>query len=114
MIDHADVRELLELAAAEPGGLDRLAAGDTVDAAAVAGHLVGCPSCAEEARRLAALQLGNAEVVRSNVADVRTTWLDVLWREIRVGVRFRVFGIVEVEHGLALVEPARDGSDVVA
>ena len=30
MIDHADVREQLELAAVEPGGLDRLAAGDTV------------------------------------------------------------------------------------
>jgi predicted permease len=42
---------------------------------------------APEARRLAALQLGNAEVVRSDVADVRTTWIDVLWREIRVGVR---------------------------
>ena len=42
---------------------------------------------AGEARRLAALQLGNAAVVRSNVADVRTTWIDVLWREIRVGVR---------------------------
>jgi predicted permease len=42
---------------------------------------------AGEARRLAALHLGNAAVVRSNVADVRTTWIDVLWREIRVGGR---------------------------
>lgn len=53
MIDHADVRELLELAAVEPSGLERLSAGDTPEAAMVAGHLAGCPSCAEEARRLA-------------------------------------------------------------
>ncbi len=42
---------------------------------------------AGEARRLAALHLGNAALVRSNVADVRTTWIDVLWHEIRVGIR---------------------------
>ena len=42
MIDHAEVRERLELAAVEPGELDRLAAGDTVDSAAIAGHLAGC------------------------------------------------------------------------
>ncbi len=41
---------------------------------------------AGEARRLAALQLGNAAVVRSDVADLRTTWMEVLWREIRAGV----------------------------
>lgn len=51
-MDHAEVRERLELAAVEPGGLDRVAAGDTPDAAAIAGHLAGCPSCTEEARRL--------------------------------------------------------------
>ncbi len=55
MIDHAAVREQLELAALEPDGLDRLAAGDTAEAAAVAGHLAGCPACAEEARRLTIL-----------------------------------------------------------
>ena len=36
MMDHEDALERLELAAVEPGGLDRLMAGDTVDAAAVA------------------------------------------------------------------------------
>jgi hypothetical protein len=51
-MDHADARELLELAAAEPGGLDRLIAGDTPSAAAVAGHLAGCPDCADEFDRL--------------------------------------------------------------
>ena len=33
MIDHGEIREQLELAAVQPGGLDRLAAGDTPEAA---------------------------------------------------------------------------------
>jgi hypothetical protein len=44
-MDHADALERIELAAAEPEGIDRLMAGDTPDAALVAGHLAGCPSC---------------------------------------------------------------------
>jgi hypothetical protein len=55
VIGHAEIRERLELAAVDPGGLDRLAAGDTPEAAAIAGHLAGCPSCTEEARRLATI-----------------------------------------------------------
>ena len=51
-MDHDDVRERLELAAVEPGGLDRLMAGDTPDAAAVATHLAGCPTCSDEFGRL--------------------------------------------------------------
>ena len=51
-MDHADVRELLEDAAIEPGGLERLMAGDTPSASLVAGHLAGCPDCAEELERL--------------------------------------------------------------
>lgn len=51
-MNHTDVRELLELASVESGGLDRIAAGDTVEAAAVAGHLAGCPACLEELERL--------------------------------------------------------------
>jgi len=47
-MDHAEVRELLELAAVEPNGLDRLMAGDTPDAAAVAAHLAGCAECTAE------------------------------------------------------------------
>ena len=42
-MDHDQVREQLELAAAEPGGLERLMAGDTAAARAVAAHLAGCP-----------------------------------------------------------------------
>ena len=51
-MDHGEVRELLEDAAIEPGGLDRLMAGDTSTAALVAGHLTGCPDCADELERL--------------------------------------------------------------
>jgi hypothetical protein len=49
---HADARELLELAAAEPNGLDRLAAGDTLESGALAGHLAGCDACRQEYGRL--------------------------------------------------------------
>ena len=52
MMDHEDVRAALELATVEPGGLDRLAAGDTGEAAAIAGHLAGCPACMDELTRL--------------------------------------------------------------
>ena len=52
MMEHADVREALELAAVEPGGLDRLAAGDTSEAALLAGHLAGCAECMDELTRL--------------------------------------------------------------
>ncbi|MGH2465399.1 MAG: anti-sigma factor domain-containing protein [Candidatus Limnocylindrales bacterium] len=54
MIDHREAREMLELAAVQPGGLDRLAAGDTAEAVALAGHLAGCPACSAEADRLRA------------------------------------------------------------
>ena len=51
-MDHDDVLEQLELAAVEPGGLERLMAGDTAMAAAVVAHLAGCDDCSEELRRL--------------------------------------------------------------
>jgi len=51
-MDHAEARELLELAAVEPGGLARLMAGDTPEAAALAGHLAGCEECTQEMARL--------------------------------------------------------------
>jgi anti-sigma factor RsiW len=51
-MDHDATRELLETAAVEPGGLDRLMAGDTATAQAVAGHLAGCPACTDELARL--------------------------------------------------------------
>jgi hypothetical protein len=51
-MDHEGTREQLELAAVEPGGLDRLMAGDTPTAQAVAAHLAGCASCTDELVRL--------------------------------------------------------------
>jgi len=57
-MDHAEALELIELAAVEPDGLDRLMAGDTPESSAVAGHLAGCQACVAElarTRRAAAL-----------------------------------------------------------
>jgi len=51
-MDHNAVREQMELAAVEPDGLERLMAGDTRTAQAVAGHLAGCPACTQELARL--------------------------------------------------------------
>jgi len=57
-MEHAEALEQIEIAAAEPDGLERLMAGDTPEGAAVAGHLAGCPACMAELaaiRRVAAL-----------------------------------------------------------
>jgi hypothetical protein len=57
-MDHAEALELIELAAVEPDGLERLMAGDTPESSAVAGHLAGCQACVVElarTRRTAAL-----------------------------------------------------------
>ncbi len=51
-MDHEEAREQLELAAVEPGGIDRLVAGDTATSQAVAAHLAGCPDCTGELARL--------------------------------------------------------------
>jgi hypothetical protein len=51
-MSHAEVRDRLEFAALEPDGLDRLMAGDTPEAAGIAGHLAGCPACLDELDRL--------------------------------------------------------------
>ena len=63
-MDHDEVLETLEIAAAEPGGLDRLMAGDTPTAIAVAGHLAGCPTCTAELGRLGR----DAAVIRDAIA----------------------------------------------
>lgn len=64
-MDHAEVRELLDLAAAEPDGLDRLMAGDTPEAAAIAGHLAGCPDCTGEFASLRRAAVVIRDAVRS-------------------------------------------------
>lgn len=64
-MDHADAVELIELAAVEPDGLDRLMAGDTPESAAVAGHLAGCPECVAEMARIRR----TSSVLRAVVAE---------------------------------------------
>ncbi len=51
-MDHDEALERMEIAAAEPDGLERLMAGDTPEAAEVAGHLAGCPACVDELARI--------------------------------------------------------------
>ncbi len=64
-MEHAEARELLEIAAIEPGGFDRLAAGDTPEAAALAGHVAGCIECAAELERLRRASAVIREAVRT-------------------------------------------------
>jgi hypothetical protein len=78
-MDHDEALEALELAALEPGGLDRLMAGDTTVAAAVAGHVAGCPSCAAELERLSAQVPLLRDVIRTTPpADLRGRTLDLV------------------------------------
>ncbi len=71
-MDHDEVIEQLELAAVEPDGLPRLMAGDTAIAAAVAGHLAGCDTCAGEFERLGRAAPLLRDVVRTTPsADLR-------------------------------------------
>jgi len=65
-MDHDEAREQLELAALEPGGLERLMAGDTPIAQAVAGHLAGCEACTAELGRLRR----SSDVIRSGLREV--------------------------------------------
>jgi hypothetical protein len=71
-MEHDDTREQLELAAAEPGGLGRLMAGDTPMAQMVAGHLAGCAECTAELARLdRAARLIRDVVVELPPSDLR-------------------------------------------
>ena len=70
-MDHDATREQLDLAAVEPGGLERLMAGDTATAQAVAAHLAGCDACSEELGPPAAV--GRAHPIRGPRARRPTT-----------------------------------------
>ncbi len=63
-MDHAEAIELIEVAAAEPAGIDRLMAGDTAEAARLAGHLADCTACADELVRMRRLGVVVREIVR--------------------------------------------------
>jgi hypothetical protein len=71
-MDHDATREQMELAALEPAGIERLMAGDTPTAQAVAAHLTGCPACTGELARLErASKLIGAAVRETPPADLR-------------------------------------------
>jgi hypothetical protein len=75
-MDHDDALEALQLAATEPGGLERLMAGDTPAAALLAGHLAGCDRCTTEAERLRRAVPLLRDVVRTTPpADLRARTL---------------------------------------
>jgi hypothetical protein len=65
-MEHDEAIAQMESAAAEPGGLDRLMAGDTADARALAAHLAGCPSCADELGQIRT----SAGIIRRSIRDL--------------------------------------------
>lgn len=70
-MEHDAVIEAIELAAIEPGGLDRLMAGDTPMSQGVAAHVAGCAACALE---LAAIDR-DSRVIADVVATTPTAAL---------------------------------------
>ena len=71
-MDHDATIEAIELAALEPGGLDRLMAGDTIASQAVAAHLAGCGACTAELVALSRDARVIADVVATTpAADLR-------------------------------------------
>ncbi|MFP5342887.1 MAG: anti-sigma factor domain-containing protein [Candidatus Limnocylindria bacterium] len=78
-MDHDDALEALEIAALEQGGLDRLMAGDTPTAVAVAGHVAGCPDCVATLERLRVQVPLLRDVIRTTPpADLRARTLDLV------------------------------------
>ena len=65
-MDHDETREELDLAALQPGEMERLMAGDTRAAQAVAAHLADCPACSDELLRLERA----SRVIRSAVREL--------------------------------------------
>jgi len=110
-MDHEETREQLELAALEPGGLERLMAGDTPVAQAVAGHLAGCDACTEELVRLRQ----SSTIIRSSLAEMPPP--DLRARTIATiratGVRRPVVA-TSPDMGMAEAPSGREGTAVVA
>jgi hypothetical protein len=103
---HAEARELLELAAAEPNGFERLAAGDTSESGMLAGHLAGCDACREEYGRLER----TAGVLRANLTTLPP--VDLRERTLaRVAAEGRPRGTPQLPEDMAA---AADGPAAVA
>ena len=64
-MEHAEAQELLELAVAEPGGLDRLMGGGRPESAALAAHLQGCSECRTDVEALRRSAATIRDVIRS-------------------------------------------------
>jgi hypothetical protein len=110
-MDHDDVLEHLELAAVEPGGLERILAGDTPMAAAVVAHLAGCDRCAEELRRLSRAAPLLRDLVRTTPpADLRERTLAY----VRAHGRERGEGPAREAGGEPVVVAAQPGTVRVA
>jgi hypothetical protein len=78
---HAEAIDLLELAALEPGGLDRITSGTDPASADVAAHLAGCDACRAELVALRRSVAAIGETVRSTpAADLRGRTLDYVAR----------------------------------
>jgi hypothetical protein len=98
-MDHEATREQLDLAAVEPGGLERLMAGDTPAAQAVAAHLAGCPSCSDELVRLQRAAALIAGAVREMPpSDLRARTLAAIRAE---GVQRPILATAAASPGLA-------------
>ncbi len=99
-MEHEDALEALQLAATEPGGLERLMAGDTPHAAALVGHVAGCDACATELERLRRAVPLLRDVVRTTPpADLRERTLARVRAE---GVARPVAGVADVPAPVAV------------
>ena len=113
-MEHEEALGHIGIAAAEPGGLDRLMAGDTAAAAAIAGHLAGCPSCVAEMARIRQTASIARDVIRSqpDPALRARTLAYVRAAGIRRGAAGMQVGAEEVEtaaaSGVGVSPPAPD------
>lgn len=114
-MEHTEARELLEIAAVEPGGFDRLIAGDTPEASLLASHLAGCAECTEEMERLRIASSVIGRTVRSmpppDLRDRTLALVGTLGRD-----RSERSGVppLTVVTGGAGAPPATDGSPVAS
>ena len=78
-MDHAEVRELLEIAAAEPAGLDAFLGGRSSDSERMREHLAACHACASELSALRDSAATIREVIRGTPPpDLRARTLDLV------------------------------------
>jgi hypothetical protein len=112
-MEHTEARELLELAAVEPDGFERLAAGDTVESAALAGHLAGCPECTAELERLRRSSAMIRNVVRTTAPpELRAQTLALVaavGRDRSVNAAAGPVRVVEAPPQVASAEPIAIG-----